>query len=78
MTKIGQRKVLIFLNDLAKGPDIAIRIYAQPTTFKFQWTTFWTGKFKATYEENKNDNITYLIGLLYRLIVIVCEVLSIP
>lgn len=69
MTKNWTKKCN-FLNDLAKGPDVLSEFMLSSLLhLNSSELHFGQRKFKAPYEENKNDNITYLIGLLYRLIV---------
>lgn len=56
---------------MAKGPDVLSEFMLSSLLhLNSSELHFGQSKFKAPYEENKNDNITYLIGLLYRLIVI--------
>ena len=68
--KIGQKKYN-FLNDLAKGPNVLLEFMLSSLLhLNSSELHFGQSEFKAPYGENKNDNMTYLIGLLYRLTVI--------
>ena len=68
--KIGQKKYN-FLNDLAKAPDVLLEFMLSSLLhLNSSELHFGQSEFKAPHGENKNDNMTYLIGLLYRLTVI--------
>ena len=56
---------------MAKGPNVLLEFMLSSLLhLNSSELHFGQCEFKAPYGENKNDNMTYLIGLLYRLTVI--------